>query len=118
MNEEAIAKVAHEINAAFCQAIGDNSQPTWVDAPDWQKESAVNGVRFHLENPNADASASHENWLKEKVTDGWVYGEEKNPELKTHPCCVPYDELPMEQRAKDYLFKQTVHSLKGFLQGD
>lgn len=118
MNEEAIAKVAHEINAAFCQAIGDNSQPDWSDAPDWQKESAVNGVRFHLENPNADASASHENWLKEKVADGWVYGEEKNPELKTHPCCVPYDELPMEQRAKDYLFKQTVHSLKGFLQGN
>jgi len=108
---EKIAKVAHEINAAFCLAYGDASQPSWSEAPEWQRESAINGVKFHLANPDASPSSSHDNWLKEKREAGWVYGEIKNPEAKTHPCCVEYHELPPEQKAKDYLFKQVVHSL-------
>jgi len=28
---------------------------------------------------------------------------------------VPYEQLPVEQRSKDFLFKQVVHSLKLFL---
>lgn len=90
----------------------DASQPKWEDAPDWQKNSALAGVRFHFENPNASASASHENWLKDKVADGWKYGPVKDPEKKEHPCCVPFDELPIQQRLKDYLFKSIVHALQ------
>ena len=118
MNEittKQIAQFAHEINKAYCQAIGDNSQPTWEDAPEWQKSSAINGVDFHLENPNASPSASHESWLKQKQEEGWKYGSVKNAELKEHPCYVPYLELPVEQRAKDYLFKQVVKSFVDIL---
>jgi hypothetical protein len=106
-----IAQVAHEVNAAYCRAIGDNSQPSWEDAPEWQRESAIAGVKFQLENPNSPPSASHDSWLKQKEEDGWKYGEVKNPELKEHPCFVPYEELPLEQKVKDYLFKQVVSSL-------
>ena len=112
MNKEQIAQVAHEINRAFCQSIGDGSQPYWEYAPDWQKSSAINGVQFHLDNPEASPSASHDSWLKQKEEEGWKYGLIKNPETKEHPCYVPYDELPTEQKSKDYLFKQIVHSLK------
>ena len=118
MNEittKQIAQFAHEINKAYCQAIGDNSQPTWEDAPEWQKSSAINGVDFHLENPNASPSASHESWLKQKQEEGWKYGSVKNAELKEHPCYVPYLELPVEQRAKDYFFKQVVKSFVDIL---
>lgn len=111
MNRTDIAKVAHEINKSFCASIGDTSQPSWEDAPEWQKESAINGVNFHIDNPEASPSASHENWLKQKEEDGWKHGPVKNPETKEHPCFVPYDQLPVEQRSKDYLFKQVVHSL-------
>ena len=106
-----IAKVCHEVNRAYCKAIGDSSQPAWDDAPDWQKVSAANGVRFHKENPDAGAAASHESWLKEKAADGWKYGSVKDPEKKEHPCFVPYDQLPVEQRAKDYLFCAVVREL-------
>ena len=107
-----IAKVAHEINKAHCEAIGDNSQLPWNDAPDWQRESAVNGVKFHLDNPDAGPEASHESWMQEKKDDGWKYGEVKDADKKEHPCYTAYENLPVEQRAKDYLFKQTVESLK------
>ncbi len=106
-----IACVAHAINRAYCQSIGDDSQPEWENAPEWQKESAINGVKYHQENPDADPRGSHENWLKEKEADGWVYGEVKDPDKKEHPCCVPYDDLPTDQKAKDYLFRQVIHSL-------
>lgn len=110
-----IAQVAHETNRAYCSTIGDDSQPTWEDAPDWQKESAINGVQFHLENPNAGCSGSHENWLKVKYADGWKYGEVKDPEKKEHPCCVPYEELPEQQKVKDALFVGVVRALKVLL---
>lgn len=115
MNITDIAKVAHEINKAYCESIGDNSQPNWVQAPEWQKSSAINGVQFHIYNPEASPSASHESWLKQKTEEGWKYGLVKNPDTKEHPCFVPYNELPVEQISKDYLFKQVIHSLKSFL---
>lgn len=108
---ESIAKVCHETNRAYCQSIGDNSQPKWVDAPDWQKQSAINGVKFHLENPDAKPSHSHGEWLKEKEATGWKYGPIKNPETKEHPCFVPYEQLPEEQKKKDSLFIAVVHAL-------
>jgi hypothetical protein len=108
---EQIASVAHEVNRAYCEAIGDLSQPKWVDAPDWQKQSAVNGVKMHIDNPEAGASASHEAWLKEKEATGWKYGPVKDPEKKEHPCFVPYDQLPKEQQVKDYLFRGVVHGI-------
>lgn len=107
-----IAKICHNVNKAYCESIGDNSQPTWEDAPQWQQESAIAGVKYHLYNENATPASTHENWMKDKEADGWVYGEVKDPEKKTHPCMVPYDQLPAEQRTKDYLFKAVVDSFK------
>lgn len=115
MTIENIAQVAHEINKAYCDSIGDDTQKSWEDAPEWQKSSAQNGVQFHIKNPTAPPSASHDSWLQQKKDEGWKYGEVKDAEKKEHPCYVPYDELPTEQKSKDYLFKQVVHSLKPYL---
>jgi hypothetical protein len=112
MKVEQIAQVAHEINKAYCEAIGDKSQTSWEDAPAWQVESAVNGVIFHLENPNAGPEASHNNWMKEKLENGWRLGHVKDENEKTHPCIVPFEELSLGQKIKDHLFRQVVHSLK------
>lgn len=100
-----IARFAHEINRAYCKAIGDDSQPSWDDAPLWQKESAVAGVMFHFDNPDATPELSHVNWMFQKVSDGWKWGPVKDPEKKEHPCIMRYSKLPVEQRVKDHLFK-------------
>lgn len=109
--KEQVAKVCHEVNKAYCESIGDDTQPSWKSAPEWQKESAINGVEFHMKN-DVTPEQSHENWMKDKKEDGWVYGEVKNPEKKEHHCMVDYNELPKEQRTKDYLFKAVVDSFK------
>ena len=112
---EAIAKVCHDANRSYCATVGDPSQPPWETAPDWQQDSARNGVRFHLESlahgETASQSAAHESWLAEKVANGWVYGPVKDAEKKTHPCIVPYSELPDWQQKKDALFVAIVKAL-------
>ena len=101
---ERIAEVCHEANRIYCEAIGDNSQVPWSEASDWQKLSAINGVKFKAENPHASPADQHQAWLNHKQADGWVWGEVKDEFLKQHPCMVPYDELPEAQRVKDKLF--------------
>lgn len=112
MNRLAIAQFAHIINAAYCAALGDTSQPSWEEAPQWQKDSALAGVDMHLANPDATPEQSHESWLEHKVADGWTYGPVKDETAKTHPCCLPYADLPVEQKAKDFLFRAVVHAAK------
>lgn len=110
MNNVDIAQICHEANRAYCMTLGDNSQPAWEDAPEWQKQSAMNGVNFHLDNPDASPEQSHENWLAEKSRDGWRYGQEKDVEKKAHPCFMPYFQLPVEQRRKDAIFAAIVRA--------
>lgn len=117
LKPDLIAAIAHGINAAYCNSLGDDSQPTWDAAPDWQKQSAIAGVNMHLANPNATPEQSHESWMQQKLAEGWQYGEEKNEEAKTHPCILPYAELPQEQQSKDYLFRATVHLVNSIAGG-
>lgn len=111
MTDEQIAKVCHEANRAYCEALGDHSQPTWENAADWQKTSALKGVQLHLSGEHPP-SASHESWMQEKLDTGWKYGPVKNPLIKEHPCMVPFDQLPIEQQRKDILFKNVVEAFK------
>ena len=107
-----IAVVCHQANKAWCEVNSDFSQEDWGDAEEWQRESAIKGVQFRFENPDAGESAQHDAWSKDKVEDGWVYGTEKNTYEKTHPCLVPFDELPEFQQKKDRLFCAIVDALK------
>lgn len=107
------AKASHEANKTYCESIGDVSQPPWDEAPDWQKDSAVAGVKFHIENPDAKDAASHDSWLAQKEADGWVYGDVKDEKAKTHPCIVPFEDLPLSQQSKDGLFRETVWASLG-----
>lgn len=111
MNYEEIARIAHQVNKAYCESLGDFSQVDWEDAPEWQRQSVKNGVLFHLQ-VEAGPQGSHENWMAEKIADGWKYGPVKDVDKKEHPCMVPFHELPKEQQAKDYIFRAIVHALR------
>ena len=113
---EQVAEVAHEVNRAYCQALGDNSQPSWNDAPEWQRSSARMGVDLHTMG-DFGPEASHISWMKQKLEEGWKYGPVKNPETKEHPCIVPFDQLPVAQQAKDYIFRGVVHAANDVFQG-
>jgi hypothetical protein len=108
---ELIARTCHEVNRAYCAALGDGSQPPWEEAPEWQKDSAVAGVCLALNSPELTSEESHRSWCEVKWAAGWTYGPVKDTEAKTHPCLVSYEELDLSQRVKDDLFLAVVQSL-------
>lgn len=112
MTNEQIAMVCHQVNKAYCTALGDLSQAEWELAPEWQRESAIAGVQAHIDSGfTMLPEDSHRAWAEQKIKEGWTYGLAKDPIKKTHPCLVPYAALPVEQRVKDYLFREVVHCL-------
>lgn len=112
------ARMAHEVNRAYCESLGYTSQVPWNDAPEWQRASAMEGAIAIASDPDRTPEQSHEGWMEHKAKDGWVYGEVKDADAKTHPCMVPYAELPADQRLKDTLFGAVVRaSLETGLQG-
>lgn len=52
----------------------------------------------------------HEVWSAGRMADGWTYGEERNDELKHHPCLIPYEDLSEEE--KDYDRRTSQETLK------
>ena len=52
----------------------------------------------------------HEVWADSRIAQGWTYGEKRDDALKTHPCLVPYDELP--EMEKDYDRHTAIETLK------
>ena len=52
----------------------------------------------------------HEVWAESRISQGWTYGEQRNDELKTHPCLVPYEDLPEVE--KDYDRNTSIGTIK------
>ncbi len=110
---ECIARAAHEVNRSYCSTMGDHSHKPWHLAPDWQRSSCRQGV-LNIATAEMTPEQSHESWFALKRSEGWKYGEVKDEEKKTHPCMVPYADLPEEQRYKDVLYTTVV---KGLIDG-
>lgn len=47
------------------------------------------------------AKNTHEVWAKNRISEGWTYGKERNDKIKTTPCLVPYEELPENEKSYD-----------------
>ena len=52
----------------------------------------------------------HEVWSKTRIEQGWTYGEKRDDVLKQHPCLIPYEELPEEEKVYDR--NSSVETLK------
>lgn len=106
------AQTAHEINRQF-QLYNQEINPSvpWELATDAIKQSAISGMRAILSEPNLTSEELHDKWYQHKLEQGYTYGIKKDDELKTHPCMLPYWELPEDQRFKDRLFKTVAKCL-------
>jgi hypothetical protein len=105
---EMTAQMCHEVNRTYARSLGDTSHAPWSSAPSDQRHSALKGVQAVLDNPTITPEQLHESWCAQKIEDGWKYGTSKDAEKRTHPCLVPYADLPEFQRTKDDLFRSVV----------
>jgi len=101
-----IARICHEANTALQVALGEAPSPHWDDIDDDMRSSGIRGVMLALD--GATPESLHESWMTTKAEQGWVYGDVKDADAKTHPCMVPYSDLPEEQKMKDHLFAAIV----------
>ena len=111
---ERLARIVHEANRAYCIGQGDMSQKDWDDTPEDIRESVRNGVRAIIDDPNHTPEQSHETWMAYKAAQGWVFGDTKDAEKKTHPSMIPYNELSNQEKFKDALFHGIVHTYLDF----
>lgn len=72
-----------------------NYVPQPMDTSDIQLPEELNGLIEQM------SKNVHEVWAKNRMEQGWVYGEERNDELKSHPCLIPYEDLPEVEKAYD-----------------
>lgn len=96
------------------ETVDVTSQKPWSEAPEWQRQSAIDGVKVAL--AGATPEQQHEAWCASKRRDGWVYGPVKIPDAKVHPCLVLYADLPAQQRAKDSLYGGVVRGMVAALE--
>ncbi len=40
----------------------------------------------------------HDVWAAGRIKEGWIFGEVKDPNKKTTPLLVPYEELPESEK--------------------
>lgn len=106
-----IAHVMHEAVRAWQRANGQAPAPPWSRAPKWMKDASVVSIKWRVANPNAPASAQHEQWMAQKKSDGWKFGKAKDAKKKTHPMMVPYRDLPAFEQRKDALVNAVVDAL-------
>ena len=55
----------------------------------------------------------HEVWARDRIKQGWTYGEQRDDSLKQTPCLIPYNELP--EGEKEYDRKTSQETLKVIL---
>lgn len=78
------------------------------------KASVCAGIERLLgKDGNESFEDNHNAWMAYKYAEGWVYGETKSAEAKTHPCLVPFLSLPPIQQAKDMIFSGIVRAYFG-----
>lgn len=47
------------------------------------------------------AANGHDLWAAQRIADGWCYGPVRDDGNKRHPCLVPYDQLPENEKQYD-----------------
>ena len=104
--------MTHEAMRAWQKANRQAPAPPWSRAPKWMKEASVASVSWRINNPNATASAQHDQWMAQKRADGWKFGKTKDANKKTHPMMIPYRSLPLFERRKDALMNAVVDALR------
>lgn len=72
-----------------------NYIPQPLDTSDIQLPKELNELVEQM------AKNVHEVWAQTRIDQGWTYGVERNDALKHHPCLVPYEDLPDEERVYD-----------------
>jgi hypothetical protein len=64
-------------------------------------DGCVRPFTYRQDDLEAMAQDEHKRWMRERLRDGWRYGEVRDNEAKLHPSLVAWEHLGEEDRQKD-----------------
>lgn len=102
-----IAEIRHIGWVSYQIAVG---QPYNEQINKDQMDSLIDGIAYMDANPDVTPEENHNNWMRMKESQGWVYGPVKDFEKKTHPDLVPFNGLPIVEQRKD-INDAVIHKL-------
>lgn len=116
---EILANACFTLNQDYCDAVNyDYDYKYWEDLAREDQLNYIAAVVILINKleliypqnriPEVLAKEQHDEWVKSKTEMGWIYGEEVDPEAKTHPDLVEWDKLSHTEKMKDLLFVTTV----------
>lgn len=111
MKIQQIAQLCHESGRLFSKIIGAEAPPDWESLTPDEKAEIIALVDYRIENTNAPFSAQHAKWKDNKIAAGWKFGKIFNEDKKTHPCIIPYDELPINTRRADAIAVAIINAM-------
>ena len=56
----------------------------------------------------ADPEKAHDSWVDKYLEMGWTFGEQYDPDRKTHPDLVSFGKLDPKEKIKDEVFLRLV----------
>lgn len=121
MKDEDIARDVHEHNRTGLQAILRDDAPSqpwdcelpWIKAKTIEAVGVIRKAIADREDRDVTCRQLHESWVTWRKSLGWKYGKEKDYIRKTHPCIMPWENLPEAQKAKTELMYDVVARLSG-----
>lgn len=85
----------------------------WEMCPIYSDGKAINEIP--VKTLEFLARFEHEEWVKERLASGWVYGVVKDVEKKISPYLIPYDDLDNETKELDRDSIKNIPELLGMI---
>ena len=101
MESEVLAKGITNLNR---HSISMTYRPTPLQTDDVELPDALTPLVEDL------ARHVHDTWAEQRIEEGWTYGPERDDTAKTHPCLIPYEDLP--EGEKEYDRKTALETLR------
>jgi len=92
--------VLHQCWCSFQLGAGQSYNLTPTEE---QMKSLKDSIVTFLRNPKITPQQMHENWVRFKTANGWLYGLAKDESIKIHPNLIPWKDLSDIEKKKDVM---------------
>jgi len=87
----------------------------WEERDEAFRQQFMKVIDKYFKNDLPTPKEAHDSWMDAYEKMGWRYGKVRDPEKKTHPDMVPFEDLPKDEQDKDAIFLAFVFLAKKLL---
>ena len=115
---ELLARLVHAVNHEYCKIIGETHQVPWDELEEKERtkfEEVFAHLLTHEKYDNIRSpEGTHNNWLEDKLKNGWQYGTSVSKEERCSTYVLPYNALTAEKKFKSVFVSHLIDALESF----